>query len=166
MPKSSRIVATGAAIVAVAAGAYTGWPRAAQAEPLPGDQRPPTLAAPPRATFAEGTDTTPPVVLDAPVLFAPGQRLHVEVPVRTAARRDLLRITAAFRTADGHPAGDQVFTARLTGGAWRTVPFELDIPDRAVSVELNWVPVVGPVEVDAPSVTTITSSAQQPPGHV
>ena len=160
MPKSSRIVATGAAIVALAAGAFTGWPRAAQADALPGAHQ----AAPARPTAGDGTDVTPPVVLDAPILFAPGQRLHVEVPVRTAARRDLLRITATFRTAEGEPAGEQEFSARLTSSAWRIVPFELDIPDRAVSVELNWVPVVGPIEVDAPSVTTITSSAEQPPG--
>jgi len=58
----------------------------------------------------------------------------------------------------------QSSTARLTGGGWRTVPFGLDVPDRAVSVELSWSAVVGPLEVGTPSVVSVTSSAAQPPG--
>ena len=148
MPRSSRFAAVGAATVALAAGAYVGWPRPAQAD------------------VPVGVDTVSkadPVVLTSPIALAVGHRLAVELPVRTDARRDLLLIEAEFRTRDGAVVSVTPVAARLIGHAWRTVPFQLDVPDGAVTVELSWMPTVGPVEVGTPVVVSLSSSAEQPP---
>lgn len=163
MIRSSRIAAVGPVIVALAAGALAGWPRLAQADAPAGADTIGTT----RATTVTADDPSAvagPVVLDAPVFFSPGQRLHIELSARTAAHRDLLRIQAVFRDGAGATVAVAPFAARLGGGNWRTVPFELVVPDGAVSVELTWSALVGPVQVSEPTVVSIASTAEQPPG--
>jgi hypothetical protein len=153
------VLAVGAALAALAAGVWTGMPRPARAdEPSSAQVTPPPVAA------ATALVAAAPVVLDAPVYFAPGQLLDVRLGARTAARRDAVRITATFRTPEGTVVGVRHFSARITGGGWRTLRFTLDVPDGAVSVELVGTAVVGPIEVDVPVVESIRSSAAQPPG--
>lgn len=149
MTRSSHVLAAGAAIVALAAGAYVGWPRPAQAE----------TQAPPAVPVA----VAGPVVLESPVYFVAGHRLQIELPARTGARRDLLRLEAEFRDPAGATVTVVPVAARLTGGDWRTVPFSLDVPDGAVSVELRWAATVGPLEVGTPEVVSVTSSAAASP---
>ncbi len=161
MSRSSHIFAAGAAIVALAAGAYVGWPRPAQAFAPAGADVGTTRSRP--VTEAEPVAVAGPVVLETPVFFVVGHRLQVELPVRTAARRDLLRIEADFRAADGATIRVVPVAARLTGGDWRTVPFALDVPDGAASVELRWSATVGPIEVGAPVVVAVSSSAAPTP---
>jgi hypothetical protein len=161
MSRSSHLVAAGAAIVALAAGAFVGWPRPARADAPAGAELGTTRSGP--ATRAEPVAVAGPVVLETPVPFAVGHRLQVELPARTHARRDLLRVEAEFRTADGAAVVVVPVVARLTGGDWRTVPFGLDVPDGAASVELRWSATVGPIEVGTPTVVAVSSSAAPGP---
>lgn len=162
MSRSSHAIAAGAAIVALAAGAYVGWPRPAQADAPAGADLGTTPAGPVAA--ADPVAVTGPVVLASPVLLVVGHHIDLELPARTAARRDLLRVEATFRDAEGQLVAVTPLAARLTGGDWRVLPFGLDVPDRAVTVELTWRATVGPVEVGAPSIVTVTSSAEPTPG--
>lgn len=161
MSRSSYVLAAGAASVALAAGAYVGWPRPAQADAPAGADLGTTPAGPVAA--ADPVAVAGPVVLASPALLVVGHRVDLELPARTAARRDLLRIEATFRAADGEVVAVVPAAARLTGGDWRTLPLTLDVPDRAATVELTWRATVGPVEVGAPTVVGLASSVAPGP---
>ncbi len=159
MFKVTRPMVAALATLAVAAGVYVGHPNLAGADvgdpvgPPPVDDIPVAPTAGP----------TSPQVIDDPSLLTVGQILRLSFPARSDQSRDLLRATVRFHDADGTVLAIQPFVLRLTGRDWRTVAARVVVPDRAVSIELSWQAVIGPVEVGDVDVAVIGSSVAQPP---
>ena len=161
MSPSSRIAAGGAAIVAFVAGACVGWPRSARADVSTGVEAATTRVH----QVGAGASSAPagPVVLPAPIAIGPGHRLHVELQARSAARRDLARIEADLQDADGRTVLMVPVAARLTGGDWHTIAFDVVVPEGASALALRWSAVVGPLDVIDPAIVSVSSTSEQPP---